>query len=93
MKPKDNDPLDRLEALDALGAIKALLAGDFDYGEENILMLAIRRGTDIDLSDREIKEIFCEAVEDEREPSDVLQELIRADNGSEGMSPSSLSPR
>ena len=93
MKPKDNDPFDRLETLDALGAIKAWLAGDFGHGEENILMLAIRRGTDIDLSDSEIKEIFCEAIEDEREPMRVLQELIRADSSSEGMSPSSLRPR
>ena len=79
MKPKSNDPPDRLQALDALGAITAWLAGDFGYGEENILMLAIRRDTDIDLSDREIKEIFCEAIEDEREPMHVLHELIRAD--------------
>ena len=93
MKPKDNDPLGRLETLDALGAIKAWLAGDFDYGEEKILMLSIRRDTGIDLSDSEIKEIFCEAVEDEREPLRVLQELIRADSSSEGMSPSSLRPR
>jgi hypothetical protein len=93
MKPKNNDPSDRLETLDALGAIKAWLTGDFSYGEENILMLAIRRETDIDLSDSEIKEIFCEAVEDERQPLYVLQELIRADSGSEGISPSSLRPR
>ena len=93
MKSQSNDPFDRLEDLDALGAIKAWLAGDFGCGEENILMLAIRRDTDIDLSDSEIKEIFCEAIEDEREPMDVFQDLIRADSGSEGMSPSSLKPR
>jgi len=93
MKPKSNDPSDRLDNLDALAAIKAWLAGDFGYGEENILMLAIRRDTDIDLSDSEIKEIFCEAIADDREPMDILQELIRADSGSEGMSPSSLKPR
>ena len=93
MKSQRNDPFDRLEDLDALGAIKAWLAGDFGYGEENILMLAIRRDTDIDLSDSEIKEIFCEAIEDDREPMDILLELLRADSGSEGMSPSSLKPR
>jgi hypothetical protein len=93
MKSKNNDPCDRLENLDALAAIKAWLAGDFGYGEENVLILAIRRDTDIDLSDSEIKEIFCEAIEDDRAPMDILQELIRADSGSEGMSPSSLKPR
>ena len=56
-------------------------------------MLAIRRDTDIDLSDSEIKEIFCEAIEDELEPMTILQELLRADSGSEGTSPSSLRPR
>ena len=93
MKPKSNNRCDRLETLDALGAIKAWLSGDFSYGEENILMLAIRKDTDIDLSDSEIKDIFCEAIEDDRKPMDVLQELLRADSGSEGMSPSSLKPR
>jgi hypothetical protein len=84
MKPKDNDPFDRLETLDALGAIKAWLAGDVGYSDENILILAIRRDTDIDLSVSEIKKIFCEAIEDDREPMDILQALIRADSGSEG---------
>jgi len=93
MKSQGNDPSDRLDNLDALAAIKAWLAGDFGYGEENILMLAIRRDTDINLSDSEIKEIFCEAIEDGREPIDILQELIRSDSGSEGMSPSALKPR
>jgi hypothetical protein len=93
MKPHGDDPCERLETLDALGAIKAWLAGDFCCGEEKLLILAIRRDTDIDLSDSEIKEIFFEAIEDEREPMGVLQELIRADNGSEGISPSSLKPR
>jgi hypothetical protein len=93
MKPKENEPLSRSETLDALGAIKAWLAGDFGYGEENVLMLAIRRDAGIDLSDSEIKEVVCEAIEDEREPMLVLQELIRADSSSEGMSPSSLRPR
>jgi hypothetical protein len=84
MKPKSNGPCDRLHALDALGAIKAWLAGDVGYSDENILILAIRRDTDIDLSVSEIKKIFCEAIEDDREPMDILQALIRADSGSEG---------
>jgi len=93
MKPKGNEPSDRIETLDALGAIKAWLSGDFDYAAENILMLAIRRDADIDLSDCEIKEIFYEAIEDELEPMAILQQLLRADSGSEGMSPSSVTPR
>ena len=93
MKPQATDPYDRLENLDALGAIKAWLSGDCDYAEENILMLAIRRDTDIDLSDCEIKEIFHEAIEDEIEPMTILQQLLMADSGSEGISPSSLRPR
>jgi hypothetical protein len=93
MTPQGDAPRERLGNLDALGAVRAWLAGDFCSGEEKILILAIRRDTDIDLSDSQIKEIFFEAIEDEREPLGVLQELIRADNGSEGMSPSSLKPR
>jgi hypothetical protein len=93
IKSQCNDRFERLETLDALGAIEAWLAGDFCHGEENLLMLAMRRSTDIDLSDSEIKEILFEAIEDERTPLDILQELIQADKGSEGMSPSSLKPR
>jgi hypothetical protein len=93
MKQKGNEPFDRLETLDALGAIKAWLSGDFDHAAEHILMLAIRRDTDIDLSDCEIKEILYEAVEDELEPMEILHQLLRADSGSEGMSPSSIKPR
>ncbi len=78
---------------DTITADENMKAGDFCSGEEKILILAIRRDTDIDLSDSQIKEILFEAIEDEREPLRVLQELIRADNGSEGMSPSSLKPR
>jgi hypothetical protein len=54
------------------------LAGDFDLGEENIKTLAFRRDTDIDMSDSESKEIFCEAIEDDRVPMAIRQELIRA---------------
>jgi hypothetical protein len=93
MKPQGNNPCNRLDNLDALGAIKAWLAGDYGYAEENILMLAIRRDTDIDLSDSEIKEIFCEAIEDELEPMTILHQLLKADSGSEGTSPSSLKPQ
>lgn len=93
IKHRCSNLFERLETLDALGSIEAWLAGNFCYGEENVLMLAIRRSTDIDLSDSEIKEILFEAIEDERTPMDVLRELIQADKGSEGMSPASLKPR
>lgn len=35
MKPKSNDPFDRRRTLDALGAIKAWLAGEIGYSDAN----------------------------------------------------------
>jgi hypothetical protein len=81
MKPKSHNPADRLQSLDALGAIETWLAGDFGYSDENVLIVAIRRHADIDLSDSEIKGVFCEALEDDRKPMDILQRLIRANSG------------
>lgn len=59
------DPYDRLEHLDAMGAIKAWLLGDYRRGEERVLILAIRRETGLELTDGEIRDVLVEAVNDE----------------------------
>ena len=93
MKTQSKDPCDRLETLNAIGAIKAWIAGDFSCGEESLFSLAIRRDTGIDLSDSEIKDVICDAIDDDLKPLDVLEHLLKADVGSEGINPSSLNPR
>lgn len=85
--------VDRLENLDALAAIKAWLARAFAYDDEHVLITAIRRDLVLDLSDVEIKDVLFDAVENERNPMDVLRQFLDADSSSEGMSPSALKPR
>lgn len=56
------DPYDRLEHLDAMSAIKAWLLGDYRYGEERVLILAIRRETGLELTDCEIRDVLIESA-------------------------------
>lgn len=55
-------PYDRLEHLDAMSAINAWLLGDYKPGEERVLILAVRRETGLELTDREIRDVLIEAV-------------------------------
>ena len=62
MPAQSGDPYDRLEHLDAMSAIRAWLLGDYKRGEERVLILAIRRETDLELTDAEIREVLIEAT-------------------------------
>ena len=70
------DPYDRLEDLDALAAIKAWLLGDYRRGEERVLILAIRRETGLELTDREIRDVLIEAVNYNTTAMSVLERLL-----------------
>lgn len=58
------DPYDRLDRLDAMTAIKAWLLGDYKRGEERVVILAVRRETGLELTDREMRDVLIEAVTD-----------------------------
>ncbi|GDX95165.1 hypothetical protein LBMAG47_08290 [Planctomycetia bacterium] len=70
------DPYDRLEHLDAISAIKAWLLGDYNRGEERVLILAIRRETGLDLTDGEIRDVLIEAVNDKTNAMGVFERLL-----------------
>ena len=70
------DPYDRLDHLDAMTAIKAWLLGDYKRGEERVLILAIRRETGLELTDREIRDVLIEAVNDNTTAMNVLERLL-----------------
>ena len=70
------DPYDRLDHLDAMTAIKAWLLGDYKRGEERVLILAIRRETGLELTDREIRDVLIEAVNDNMTAMSVLERLL-----------------
>jgi len=70
------DPYDRLDHLDAMTAIKAWLLGDYKRGEERVLILAIRRETGLELTDREIRDVLIEAVNYNTTAMSVLERLL-----------------
>ena len=70
------DPYDRLDQLDAMTAIKAWLLGDYKRGEERVLILAIRRETGLELTDREIRDVLIEAVNNNTAAMSVLERLL-----------------
>ena len=79
MKAQNSEAFFRLRDLDALGAVRAWLSGDFVAGEEGFLMLAIRRDADLELTDAEIEEICCQGIEKKLEPLQILKSLFKAD--------------
>ena len=70
------DPYDRLDHLDAMTAINAWLLGDYKRGEERVLILAIRRETGLELTDREIRDVLIEAVNDNMTAMSVFERLL-----------------
>ena len=70
------DPYDRLDHLDAMTAIKAWLLGDYKRGEERVLILAIRRETGLELTDRVIRDVLIKAVNDNTTAMSVLERLL-----------------
>jgi len=74
----EQDSFARLASLDALGAVRAWLDDDYDYGEDRVLVQAIRRETGITLGDREIWEVLSEAQAADASPSTTLEHLRSA---------------
>jgi hypothetical protein len=77
----EQDAFARLASLDALGAIRAWLDDDYAYGEDRVLVQAIRRETGIALGDREIWQVLSAAQADDSSPSITLEHLLAADAG------------
>jgi len=71
------DPYDRLEHLDAMAAIKAWLLGDYNRGEERVLILAIRRETGLQLTDAEIRDTLIEATASSLPAMSVFIKLLQ----------------
>jgi hypothetical protein len=77
----EQDAFARLVSLDALGAIRAWLDDDYAYGEDRVLVQAIRRETGIALGDREIWQVLSAAQTDDSSPLITLEHLLAADAG------------
>lgn len=77
----EQESFNRLESLDALGAVRAWLEDDYGCGEDRILVQAIRRQTGISLGDRAIWEVLSEAYADDATPAQALEQLLDAAGG------------
>jgi len=77
----------------SLEAIASLLGGDCGMGQQLMLIAAIRREMRIDLSDVEIKDLICEAIEEGWTAEAALTRLVALDDGSDGIRGVDCSPR
>lgn len=77
----------------AVEAVAALLGGECGMGQQLMLIAAIRRETRIDLSDAEIKDLICEAIEEGWAAEATLARLVALDAGSDGIRGVDCCPR
>jgi len=83
------DAYERISQLDAMSAIKAWLLGDSTRGEEHVLALAIRRDTGLELTDREIRAVLVDAINNNATAMSVFERLLMLEPGPEPDCPAS----
>lgn len=77
----------------SLAAVASMMDSPSDMGQQLLLIAAIRRHSRIDLSDAEIKDLICEAIEEGWQPAETLARLVALDDGSDGIRSSECCPR
>jgi hypothetical protein len=77
----------------AVAAVASLLGEDCGMGQQLMFIAAIRRDTRIDLSDAEIKDLVCEAIEEGWTAETTLARLVALDAGSDGIRGVDCCPR
>ena len=75
MQPQNKRRFERLRALTPIDAVRAWLDGDFGIGDEAALIAAIRRDTRVTLSDDEITDAVCDAMDEGLDASASLERL------------------
>jgi hypothetical protein len=73
--PQDRARFERLRALTPLDAVRAFLEGDFGLGDEPAIIEAIQRDSRVSLSDDEVMESLCEAMDEEEAPEACLERM------------------
>lgn len=76
MTPQER--FDKLGGLAPIDAISAWLDGDFGIGDEPALITAIRRDTRVSLSDEEIIDTICRAIDEGLDAAACLERLVRS---------------
>ena len=83
----DDDAFGRLESLDAIRAIRAWLEDDYGYGEDRVLMQAIRRGAGVTLEDRAMWTVLSAAHAAGDSAASTLAELVALEAATAASSP------
>ena len=63
MQRQNQERFDKLRALTPVDAVRAWLDGDFGMGDEPAMIAAIRRDTRVSLSDDDITDAVCDAMD------------------------------
>ena len=75
MQPQNKERFERLRALTPIDAVRAWLDGDFGIGDEPAMIAAIRRDTRVTLSDDDITDAVCDAMDEGLDASACLERL------------------
>ena len=76
---RNPENFERLKKLPALEAIQVWLDGDFAIDEEDALLHAIRTETKSALSDEQITDLICNAMETEQPAATCLKNIQRGE--------------
>ena len=75
MTPTNKERFERLRALTAIDSVRAWLGGDFGIGDEPAMIAAIRKDPRVTLSDDEIADAICAAMDEDLDAEACLQRL------------------
>ena len=75
MQTQNQERFDRLRALAPVDAVRAWLDGDFGIGDEPAMIAAIRRDTRVSLSDDDITDAVCDAMDESLDAPACLERL------------------
>ncbi len=75
MQTQNQARFDRLRALPPVAALQAWLDGDFGIGDEPAMIAAIRKDARVSLSDDDIIDAVCDAMEDGLDAPACLERL------------------
>jgi hypothetical protein len=75
--PQDRDRFERLRALQPIDAVRAFLEGEFGIGDEPAIIEAIQRDPRVPLSDDEVMDALCKAMDEELGPDACLARMVQ----------------
>lgn len=75
MNTQNQERFDRLQALSPIDAVQAWLNGDFGMGDEPAMIAAIRSDPRVSLSDDDIINIVCDAMDEGLDATACLERL------------------